>query len=184
LADIWLMRHAAYAGHHPGHHAPPDAPLTKEGRQQVRDTLPLAPDTQGIVTSPLRRARQTAELLNHHTGLPILAVSDLLSEWRAPTTILDRTPASYPPEYKRWRQQRLDEPTSRYEDAETLAELHHRATTCAAFLSTVADEHGTILAVSHKLLLGVLTRCEGGPRVFARAAESSWCFTERRLMRQ
>lgn len=184
MADIWLMRHAAYAGHHPGHHAPPNAPLSEEGRQQLRDTLPLPSGTRGIVTSPLRRARQTAEFLAHHTGLPILTVSALLSEWRAPTTILDRTPTTYPPSYTSWRQQRLDEPTSRYEDAETLAELHQRAVNCAALLRAVADEHGTILAVSHKLLLGVLIRREGGPRVFARAAERPWPFTERRLMKQ
>lgn len=184
MADIWLMRHASYAGHRPGHHAPPDAPLSEEGRQQARDALPLPDGTRGIVTSPLRRAQETAELLAHHTGLPILAVSDLLTEWRAPTTILDRTPTTYPPSYTSWRQRRLDEPTSRYEDAETLAELHQRALKCVAFLHAVADEHGTILAVSHKVLLGVLIFREGGPRVFARAAKRPWSFTERRLMKQ
>jgi broad specificity phosphatase PhoE len=183
LADIWLMRHAAYAGHRPGHHARPDAPLSEEGRQQVHDALPLPTDTSGIITSPLVRARQTAELLAHHTSLPILAISELLAEWRAPTTILDRTPTTYPLAYRNWRQQRLDDPTSRYEDAETLAELHHRALECATFLATVADKHGAILAVSHKLLLGVLRHRESGPRAFAKAAERPWHFTERRLMK-
>lgn len=72
MADLWLMRHAAYEGHHPGHHAPPDAPLCAEGRAQVHRALPLPSTITAIITSPLLRARQTAALLSQLTGIPVI----------------------------------------------------------------------------------------------------------------
>lgn len=103
MADIWLMRHGAYEGHRPGYHAPHEAALTQEGREQVRRSLPLPGGVTAIVTSPIPRARQTATLVSHLTGLPIVATSGLLAEWRAPSIVLGRTAETYPPAYRAWR---------------------------------------------------------------------------------
>lgn len=181
MADIWLMRHGAYEGHRPGYHAPLDAALTPQGRDQIRHCLPLPDDVTAIVTSPVLRARQTATVLAHHTGLPIIAASDLLAEWRAPSIVLRRTPDTYPPAYRAWRARRLAHPTLRCEDGESLTELHTRASQCGAFLHHTAQNHGPLLAVSHTLLLGVLTHLHEGPAAFATAARSPWSFAERRL---
>ncbi|MFJ7068299.1 histidine phosphatase family protein [Streptomyces sp. NPDC101115] len=81
------MRHGAYEGHRPGYHAPHEATLTQEGRDQVRRSLPLPEGITAIVTSPIPRARQTATLVSHLTGLPIVATSGLLAEWRAPSIV-------------------------------------------------------------------------------------------------
>ncbi|MEW1545707.1 histidine phosphatase family protein [Streptomyces tsukubensis] len=182
MADIWLIRHGAYAGHRPGLHAPLGAALTAEGRQQVRRALPLPDSITAIVTSPIPRAYQTATLISHLTGLPIIATSGLLAEWRAPSIVLGRTPRTYPPAYRTWRTHRLTAPSSRCEDGESLTDLHTRAHHCATFLHHTAQHHGSILAVSHFLLLGVLTRLQEGPAAFAAAAASSWAFAERRRL--
>ncbi len=182
MADIWLMRHGTYEGHRPGYHAPLDAPLTAEGRAEARRSLPLPEGVTAIVTSPVLRARQTAAELARLTGLPIIATSPLLAEWRAPSIVLGHTPDTYPPAYRAWREHRLAHPSLRCGDGESLTDLYSRATRCAAFLRHTADEHGSLLVVSHTLLLGVLTQLPEGPTAFTTAARSPWQFAERRLL--
>ncbi|MFJ6466158.1 histidine phosphatase family protein [Streptomyces sp. NPDC091387] len=181
MADIWLMRHGAYEGHRPGHHAPHEAALTVEGRDGVRRSLPLPNGITAIVTSPIPRARQTASLISHLTGLPIVATSGLLAEWRAPSIVLGRAAETYPPAYRAWRARRLANPSLRCEDGESLTDLHTRARLCAAFLHQTAHRYGPVLAVSHTLLLGVLTHLAEGPAAFTTAARTPWQFAERRL---
>ncbi|MFI0926204.1 histidine phosphatase family protein [Streptomyces sp. NPDC021012] len=182
MADIWLMRHGAYEGHRPGYHAPHEATLTQEGRDQVRRSLPLPEGITAIVTSPVPRARQTATLVSHLTGLPIVATSGLLAEWRAPSIVLGRTAETYPPAYRAWRARRLASPSLRCEDGESLTDLHTRARHCTAFLHHTAQRHGPLLAVSHTLLLGVLTHLPEGPAAFTTAANTPWHFAELRLL--
>ncbi|MCB5910150.1 histidine phosphatase family protein [Streptomyces pinistramenti] len=183
MADIWLMRHGTYEGHRPGHHAPHQATLTLEGRDQVRRSLPLPAGIAAIVTSPIPRARQTATLVAHLTGLPIVATTGFLAEWRAPSIVLGRTAETYPPVYRAWRARRLAHPSLRCEDGESLTDLHTRARHCATFLHHTAQRHGPLLAVSHTLLLGVLTRLPEGPTAFAATARNPWQFAELRLLR-
>ncbi|MEU8914767.1 histidine phosphatase family protein [Streptomyces nigrescens] len=181
MPDIWLMRHGAYEGHRPGYHAPHEAALTPNGRDQVRRSLSLPAGITAIVTSPLLRARQTATLVAHLTGLPIVATSGLLAEWRAPSIVLGRSSDTYPPVYRAWRARRLTNLSLRCEDGESLTDLHTRARHCAAFLHHTAQKRGPVLAVSHTLLLGVLTRLQEGPAAFTAAARRPWQFAERRL---
>ncbi|MFE1384190.1 histidine phosphatase family protein [Streptomyces sp. NPDC058740] len=105
MADIWLMRHGAYEGHRPGHHAPHEATLTQEGHEQVRCSLPLPEGITAIVTSPIPRARYCAAFL-HHTAQrhgPLLAVSHTpllgvlthLPEGPAAFTTAARTPCQF-----------------------------------------------------------------------------------------
>ncbi|MFB7630444.1 histidine phosphatase family protein [Streptomyces sp. NPDC056149] len=183
MVDIWLMRHGAYEGHRPGHHAPFDATLTSQGRDQIRHSLPLPDGTEAIVTSPLPRARQTAELIADLTQLPIIATSALLAEWRAPSIVLNHSPDTYPSAYLEWRERRLSQPSLRCGDGESLTDLHTRAGHCVEFLQRTAHAHGNLLAVSHKLLLGVVTRREEGPAAFINAATEQWPFAERRPLR-
>jgi probable phosphoglycerate mutase len=182
LADIWLMRHGAYEGHRAGYHAPYDAPLTKEGREQVSRAIPAPQDIIGIVTSPLPRAVQTAETMSGLSGLPILATSGLLAEWRAPSAVIGRTAADYPPAYVAWRKYRLNDPWTGFADGESLTSLHERARQAAAYLTALSNtEGGSLLAVSHKLLMGVLTRLAEGPQAFESATLSQWRFAEMRF---
>ncbi|MFD0404157.1 histidine phosphatase family protein [Kitasatospora sp. NPDC127116] len=181
MADIWLMRHAAYQGHQPGHHAHPDAPLTDEGREQARHAARNLPTgITSIVTSTMPRARQTAAILAHHTGLPIVAAIPIFAEWRAPSIVHGRGPDTYPSAYTTWRAQRHENPELRCGDGESLADLHARATDCLTLLTATA-RRGSLLLISHALLLGVLTRLSDGPAVaFEEAAQDPWQFTETR----
>lgn len=178
MADIWLMRHAAYEGHRPGHHAPPDAPLSAEGRAQIHRALPLPAAITAIVTSPLLRARQTADLLSDLRGIPVIDTTPLLAEWRAPSMVIGHTPETYPPEYLVWREQRKANPSLACGDGESLTDLYDRASLCADYLIDASgSQSGAVLAVSHKLLLGVLTHLPAGPGAFHAATRTTWPFT-------
>ena len=180
MADIWLMRHAHYEGHLPGHHAHPDAPLSDEGRAQARRaarSLPLG--IASVITSTLPRAQQTADIICQHTGLPLIAASNTFIEWRAPSTVVGRGPSDYPPSYRTWREQRLARPELRYEDGENLLELHQRATEGAALLALMA-RRGGVLLISHTIFLGILTRLQKGPAAFGNAISESWAFAKPR----
>lgn len=177
MADIYLMRHAAYQGYRPGHHAPPDAHLSAEGRAQIHRALPLQEGITAIITSPLLRARQTADLLSHLTGIPVIDTSPLLAEWRAPSIVIGHTPETYPPEYRAWREQRTANPSLTCGDGESLTELHQRASRCANYLRAMIESHdGVILAVSHKLLLGMLIHLAAGPAAFGAVSRTAWPF--------
>ncbi|MEV6009166.1 histidine phosphatase family protein [Streptomyces sp. NPDC051976] len=177
MADIWLMRHAAYEGHRPGHHAPPDAPLSAEGRTQIHRALPLPDGITAIVTSPLHRARQTAGLLSDLTGARVVDTTPLLAEWRAPSMVIGHTPDTYPPEYRAWRVQRATKPWLACGDGESLTELYDRAGRCADYLAEVhRGRNGDVLAVSHSVLLSALTcldTCSQNPEV---ALQQEWPF--------
>ncbi|MFJ5050220.1 histidine phosphatase family protein [Streptomyces sp. NPDC088719] len=160
------MRHGAYEGHRPSYHAPHEAALTQNGREQIPRSLPLPEGITAIVTSPIPHARQTATLVAHLTGLPIVATSGLLAEWRAQSNVLGRTAETYPPAYRTWRARHLASPSLRCEDGESLTDLHTRARHCATFLQHTALRHGPLLAVSHTLFLGVLTHLQEGPAAF------------------
>lgn len=152
------MRHAAYEGHRPGHHAPPDAPLSAEGRIQVHRALPLPSAITAIVTSPVLRARQTAHLLSRLADIPIIDTTPLLAEWRAPSMVIGHTPDTYPSEYRAWRKRRVANPSLACGDGESVTELYDRASRCANYLGEVRrGRNGDVLAVSHSVLLSALT---------------------------
>lgn len=184
MGEIWLMRHAIYAGHRPGYHAPDDAPLTDTGRSQTLSAPPLPERIDRIVTSPLRRARETASLLSATTGVPLIAESGLLREWSAPSSVLGHTSESRPRSYERWRHERLHDPDKAYEDGESLRHLHERAQAAHAFLQHMNRKSvGDLLVVTHKVLGEVLTHLEQGPAAFETASVSTWEFTELRRCR-
>lgn len=177
MPEFYLMRHGHYEGHAEGHHAPPLARLSAIGKRQVECALPLPHTIERIVTSPLPRAWDTARLLSGASGIPVIASSVLLTEWRAPSDVIGRTPATYPSAYRAWRRHRTDRPELAYGDGESLLELHARASLCARLLHELARPSGDLLVVSHKIFLGALVRLDQGPRAFDAAARACWPFT-------
>ena len=79
-AEVWLIRHGetewSRAGQHTG---TSDLPLTKAGEDAARSLRPLLARTSFdlIVSSPLQRARRTAEL----AGVVDVQIDDDLVEW-------------------------------------------------------------------------------------------------------
>ncbi|WP_236572043.1 histidine phosphatase family protein [Nocardiopsis sp. FR4] len=176
------MRHAHYVGHGSGYHAPDDAMLSSEGRQDTIAMARFLPSAAGIVSSPLPRALQTAEILAEHSGVPRLGAISDLREWRSPSAVRGVPPADFPEDYAEWRSRRTHEPASRYGDGESLQELSERATRVRAGLTALAERQGPLLVVSHKMLLRALTLSGGPSPVFDPAGRDNWPFLEFRAL--
>ena len=182
MADLYLMRHGHYVGHRPGYHAPDDAELSPRGRREAIVAAQVLPPVVAIVSSPLPRALQTAEILAKHSGFPLLEPVPDLREWRSPTAVQGLPPNEFPEDYSHWRVRRMLDPTSRYGDGESLQELSERAACARALLPTLVDRQDSLLVISHKLLLSLLTSTEPTSTAFSAAARSPWSFLEIRVL--
>ena len=182
MADIYLMRHGHYAGHCPGHHAPDKAELSPQGKREATAAAQRLPAVAAIVSSPLPRALQTAEILAARSGLPLAEVIPDLREWRSPTAVQGLPPDKLPEDYAQWRVRRALDPTNQYGDGESLQELGERSSRAGARLSDLAGRQGSLLVLSHKLFLSVLNSTEPTHSSFSNAARNPWPFLEIRQL--
>ena len=79
MGDVWLVRHGATEWSEAGRHtSTTDLPLTEDGEEVARSLRPkLDRDFALVLTSPRRRARETAELAGHGAA----EVDADLAEW-------------------------------------------------------------------------------------------------------
>jgi broad specificity phosphatase PhoE len=131
-----------------------DVPLSELGRRQgaaVAEALAAA-NVEAIYTSPLGRARETAEIVARRLNLPIRA-DDRLKEInvgifqnRLRAEIAER----YPEAFARWTSGEMDYVVP---GGESRRMLQQRG--CAAFRGIVAAEHQRAAVISHGRLLVV-----------------------------
>ncbi|CAM2815348.1 Fructose-2,6-bisphosphatase [Saccharomonospora xinjiangensis] len=78
--------------------------------------------------------------------------------------MLGLTPNQYPPDYITWRQQRADNPDSALPGGESLRAFAERALEVSTIAGDLATEHGPVLIVSHRLLIGAVAALHLGYR--------------------
>ena len=148
---LYLVRH----GETPNNHARPprlqgrrtDPPLSEEGLRQARRTGQLLADVRldAVYSSPLLRARQTAEAIARPHELPVVVVDELtevdVGDWegRAWEEIERTDPEVY-------RAFMTDAGVNPYLGGETVETVRARAV--PAFERLLADHAGGIIAVS------------------------------------
>ena len=122
-----------------------DQPLNEAGRGQARELAELlhGEPVSAVYTSPLRRARETAEILAENFGLrpqPLDALLEIdVGAWEGLT--IDEVRATYP--------ERADEDwRSGWDEGETYDELARRVLPALVELGT-KHEGGHVLAVTH-----------------------------------
>jgi probable phosphoglycerate mutase len=143
-----------------------DVPLNDRGRAQARELAESLIDAglRSVVTSPLRRARETAEIVAERLGLPDPASYDGLKERHfgviqgiPKDELVQTNPALY--------QQILSRnPACVFDDGETMDAFADRV---LAALATIADEHAgdRVLAIAHGWVMDVIARhVHGLPR--------------------
>ena len=153
---LYLVRHAATAANL----AVPaflqgrgiDPPLAPEGIRQAlltRDFLAIRP-IDVCYSSPLKRARQTAQIIAEPHGLTPKSVADLtecdVGRWEGISW--EQIKADEPEAYRQFH----DDPTKfGYPDGETFAEVHKRA---AAAIDDILTRHAgqAVLVVSHHVV--------------------------------
>lgn len=164
MTSIWFRHGTCEDGlRRPRAHARPDSPHTEQGEHEVIAAAASHDEAVALIlTSPLPRAVASAIILGKHWRVPVAPPDELLAEWRAPTCVLGREPAEYPPAYLSWRRRRLTEPDSSLPGGESLRALRDRAASAREHVQTLADRIGTIAVVSHRVFIGCIAARSAG----------------------
>lgn len=152
----------------PGAHARPGSPLTIAGIVEAELTARELHQRRWqptlVVSSPLLRARQTAAIVASVLGARIAEPIDTFAEWQAPHCVLGRTSSQYPPDYLAWRERRAHDSDSVLPGGESLRMFAERAVEAATIADELTGENGTVLIVSHRLLIGAVAAQHHGYR--------------------
>jgi 2,3-bisphosphoglycerate-dependent phosphoglycerate mutase len=127
---VWIRHGTSLDGlHHPGTHPRPDTPLSEPGRHAIQQTAHALRGWGAlrVLTSPQRRARDSAHLLATALGIPSPEPMDVLREWRAPDCVIGLAAADYPQQYQHWRRWRTLTPDTALPGGESLTAFAHRA---------------------------------------------------------
>ena len=148
MTTIFLARHGEsdwnVAKRFQGHS---DRPLTERGRQQAHALADLvaSEEIDAVYTSPLSRARETAEIVAARAGLEPVALPELREVDTGSWSGLSRADveARFPEGFTRWRSG-----GSGWEDGESYEEMAERV---IGALRTIAGDHpdGRVLVISH-----------------------------------
>ncbi len=152
--DIYLVRHGQAEGNEEAIFKHPDAPLTKQGieesHQLAQKIKQRAPDL--IVTGPLLRTKQTAEIIQSVNSVP-LSIHDGFAGIRHATSMAGKSKEG--PEARAYleviKRMYSDDPAARFEDAENYTELHTRLCNALHFLEQRTES--TIVVVTHESIL-------------------------------
>jgi broad specificity phosphatase PhoE len=124
-----------------------DRPLTERGREQAHALANLVGSEKidAVYTSPLSRARETAEIVAARAGLEAVALPELREVDTGSWSGLSRADveARFPEGFTRWRSG-----GSGWEDGESYEEMAERV---IGALRKIAEDHpdGRVLVISH-----------------------------------
>jgi broad specificity phosphatase PhoE len=124
-----------------------DRPLTERGREQAHALADLvgAEKINAVYTSPLSRARETAEIVAARVGLKVVALPELREVDTGSWSGLSRADveARFPEGFAHWRSG-----GSAWENGESYDEMAERV---IGALRKIAEDHpdGRVLVVSH-----------------------------------
>jgi probable phosphoglycerate mutase len=166
-AALWMRHGTSDDGlRRPKAHARPGSPLTIAGAVEAELAARKLHEHRWpptlIVSSPLRRARQTATIVADALDTCLAEPLSAFAEWQAPHCVLGRTPGQYPPDYITWREQRANEPDSVLPGGESLRAFTQRAREAATIARDLAIRNGPVLIVSHRLLIGAVAALHRG----------------------
>ncbi len=152
---IYFIRHGQSEANTDDVFQGPDSPLTKLGEEQARfvGERIKGVDAEVVITSPMPRAQQTADIIADLTNLPI-EQNALVREYLPPTSLVGVSRTSDKGRtYVLQMLQNLDNPKWHYEDEENYHEMHDRAVELLTQLEERDEEK--ILIVTHVGILRV-----------------------------
>ncbi|MDQ3008691.1 MAG: histidine phosphatase family protein [bacterium] len=162
---LYLVRHGRSIGNLERLYQAPNTLLAPEGEVQAGQLAERLKDTDinEIWSSPYTRAHHTAEIINQYHNVTIKKVHEL-HETDRPSSFWNKKfddPAMLPLQKYRW-EDRLDDLTYRYQDAESFTDVVDRAKKAMAMLeqhaAEVPDDH-LLLMTSHGDFLRVFLMC-------------------------
>jgi broad specificity phosphatase PhoE len=179
---LYLVRHGQSEWNKANIHQTPDVPLSDDGLKQAEFLAKRLKNIHFdlIYSSPIKRARQTAEIINRFHNSPIEFWEDI-SEWKSPTQI--RGKAAENPEASAiltsiFESLRRGDRDYKFSDEESFEELSTRA---KKVLKHLEEKHKdqTILCVSHGTMIKsivsqVVFGDDASPEIFVKMKEHMW----------
>ena len=132
LKNFYIFRHGEcplnVSGHIQGQTI--DGELTENGRRQIHQTGQILKDKQidVIVSSPMKRAKQSAQIIADYVKAPII-YDDRLKEVNMGVVEgmhVQDVAKKFPELYKKWQNCCLSDKTTHFENGETKAEVRQR----------------------------------------------------------
>lgn len=169
VAVMWMRHGTCEDGlQRPAAHARPGSQLSVHGQREAELTARELRSSRAafalVTSSPQDRARQTAAVVARALSTRLGEPFDTFGEWRAPDCVLGLAPHEYPAAYLDWRDRRDVEPDSALPGGESLNAFANRALDAIALAATLTAEHGPVLIVSHRLLIGAVAAVHGDLR--------------------
>jgi len=150
---VYLLRHGQSEDNASPVFQSPDSPLSERGRKQAENIALRVSKVSfdGLISSPLKRAKQTAEIITKSTGKKA-EYSDLFVE-RSKPTYVNGKPHTDVKADDLWRQWQKSLYTSgmRVEDGENFDDLILRADQALAFLKNRPEQ--SLVVVTHGYFL-------------------------------
>lgn len=137
--------------------------LNAEGVKQAKELAASFADCplEIIYSSPLRRAYETARILQDCRGVPLRVAYDLIEADHgvADGMLREEIAAVYPEEFRNWRNLEEAFIDSRFERGESKREIRDRAV--RALLDIASCGHMHIAVATHSMVLRCLLTCFG-----------------------
>lgn len=130
-----------------------DIPLNERGRDQAKRTAKYLENfkVDGIYSSPLLRAKETASIISEMNGVPVYIMEELIDMdfgvWEGLS--LNQVQTAYPEEFNLWRRypQRWE-----IQGAETLKDVRRRVSKGIKWLKKEVNEKKNVVLVTHRVI--------------------------------
>lgn len=155
--DVYLLRHGETDNNLHNIHQPAHSELSTAGKKQIRKCIPLLKQLplDVIITSPLKRALQTTDIISQHLQIPVIE-HDGLKEKVNPSAIIGRD--KYDEDVLAIKKQiegHYHNKDWRHSDEETYFDLHARILKFINWL--IRSDYHSPLLVTHEVVIKMVT---------------------------
>jgi broad specificity phosphatase PhoE len=155
MKKIYLIRHGESEGNAGPIRQSPESPLTEKGIYQANKITERLQhlDFDLLISSPFKRAFQTAEIVSEKTGKKIIQ-NELFIERIRPTEQIDQPKNSEESIHSEMLYGQAFKENKKYKDGESFEEIVQRAKNALSFLEEQPNEH--IVVITHGVFLKVI----------------------------
>lgn len=156
--DIYFVRHGETECNRRHVHQSPEIALNERGRVQAHTVGAhlRTYDPDYLITSPYKRARETAEIIGERVGLKPIPYG-IFHEVRRPTSLYGKShfnPATI--RYVVHSIARRRDAGWRYGDAENFADVRKRVKDALTHIESLNDRHQSVVVVSHTIFINLI----------------------------
>lgn len=155
---VYFVRHGETELNAKNIHQSPNTPLSAKGKDESLTVAEyirtVNPDL--LLTSEYTRAQETARVIGHHTGLKPVT-NGLFYEIERPSSLYGKShfhPMTF--DYVLRSVFHKNDPGWKYADAENFNDISSRAKRAIAYLEQLAENHSSVVVVSHTVFINIL----------------------------